>query len=79
MTHPLQWWWDMKLSEQLKWAAENYQEANTGPEMLTGWAKRAEILEDTIRIGRYKFDDEHNEVLALARQQATQTPKTQGS
>ena len=46
----------MKLSEQLKWAAKNYEEANTGPEMLMGWAERAELLEDTIRIGKYKFD-----------------------
>ena len=47
----------MKLSEQLVWAANNYEEANTSPEMLKDWAQRAELLEDTIRIGKYKFDE----------------------
>jgi hypothetical protein len=53
MTHPLQWWWDMKLSEQLKWLAKEHN-----LEILLNCARRAECLEDTIRIGRYKFNED---------------------
>ena len=57
MTHPFDWWWKMKLSEQLKYSAEHFDTGEFNPEVLKSWAKRAELLEDTIRIGRYKFDE----------------------